>query len=417
MKICRQALKNSAGWPLAFVTVLAASGLAVIGAEDQPAQSNATTAAAVGGGGGGFGGGVGGGYGGVGGGGVAIGHGTGGGGVFGGGGMVGTMSGPGSIAISSIEPATSHTRVARKDQAWLGVSIEEGSEALASQLGLEPGAGLVVTFVSPDSPAAKAGLEKNDVLVELDGQMLVVPEQFRKLILLHKQGETVKLVLYRAGKKQTVSATLGKPPAGYSMFDGGHAWDGEQGHWVLPFGPDQVNQEVRTIRRNLGNVKIDTEKVQQEVRRSMEQARKAMQEAMRASSNAGWPALKALRDLYKSGIDVDNNASVTVRSTGQKVKSIVKADESGTFVVVCNPKPYLTAHDKDGKLVFDGAIDTSEQRDKVPPELWEKVEPLLDKVAPKAEDEPETEAEPSTGTSSSNVRPADPTSQSVRPTL
>ena len=102
--------------------------------------------------------------------------------------------------------------MAAKDQAWLGVSIEEGSEALASQLGLPPGAGLVVIYVAPDSPAAKAGLQKNDVLAKLDGQLLVVPAQLRKLIQVHKQGDTVELVFYRAGKKQTVSATLGQGP-------------------------------------------------------------------------------------------------------------------------------------------------------------------------------------------------------------
>ena len=47
----------------------------------------------------------------------------------------------------------------------------------------------------------------------------------------------------------------------------------------------------------------------------------------------------AARALAVGSPDVDNNASVTVRSTGQQVKSIVKADDSGTIVVVSNPKP------------------------------------------------------------------------------
>ena len=92
---------------------------------------------------------------------------------------------------------------------------------------------------------------------------------------------------------------------------------------------------------------------------------------------------------------MDDNASVTVRSNGQRVKSVVKSDDSGTIVIVSNPKPHLTAHDKDGKLMFDGEIDTPEQRAKVPPELWEKVAPLLDKATPRAEEEPKTEPAPS----------------------
>ncbi len=402
MKTCMQTLRNSAGWMLALATVLATSGLRAADDEKQPGQTKEVRTIVIGGGSGG---------------GAGAGHAMSASGGFGGGGMVGAASGPGGLAITTIEPTPRHERIARKDQSWLGVAIEEGSEALASQLGLEPGAGLVVTYVAPDSPAAKAGWEKNDVLAELDGQLLVVPEQFRKLIVVHKQGDTVKLVLYRAGKKQTVSATLGKPPAGYSMLEGGHALDGESGHFTLPFGPEEVGQQMRTLRRSLGNVKIDTEKVQEEVRRSMEQARKAWQDAMRATSNVNIaPAVKVLKELYKSGIDVDNNASVTVRSTGHRVKSIVKADESGTIVVVCNPKPHLTAHDKDGKLLFDGEIDTPEEREKVPSDLMEKVKPLLEKVAPDAEEELEADPDASEGTSL-NVPPPVPMPPSREPTL
>jgi hypothetical protein len=290
--------------------------------------------------------------------------------------------------------------VAREDRSWLGVSIEEGSEALASQLGLSPGSGLVVTYVTPDSPAAQAGLQRNDVLVELDGQLLVVPAQLRKLVQARKAGDTIKLMFYRAGKKQIASATVGKAPAGISLLEDGNPWRGDlRQFWNLP-PSDTVRDWTKALRDSLGHLKFDQTKVQEEVRRSLEQARKAWQDTLRYSSNAAAaPAFKALRELYRSGIDVDHNASVTIRNTGQRVKSVVKADESGTIVLVCNPKPRLTAHDKDGKLLFDGEIATPEQRAKVPPELWEKVEPLLDKIAPKAEEEPKTESAPSKGTS------------------
>jgi hypothetical protein len=86
-------------------------------------------------------------------------------------------------------------------------------------------------------------------------------------------------------------------------------------------------------------------------------------------------------------------------------------------VLVSNPKPHLTAHDKAGKLVFDGEIDTPEQRDKVPPELWEKVEPMLDKVTPKPEDEPELKPAPSTGTTPHLKRPPAPMPPGVEHTL
>jgi hypothetical protein len=175
---------------------------------------------------------------------------------------------------------------------------------------------------------------------------------------------------------------------------------------------------MQALRDSLGHLKNDQSKAAEEVRRGMEQARKAWKDAFRYSSNSAWaPAAKALKELQRSGVAVDNNASVTVRSTGQSVKSIVKADESGTFVLVSNPKPHLTAHDKDGKLLFDGEIDTPEQRAKVPPELWEKVEPLLDKVAPNAEDESEGKPAPPKRPSPRDNRPPTPMPPGRAPTL
>ena len=298
------------------------------------------------------------------------------------------------IVIRSIEPTDEDDGAAREDRPWLGVSIEEASEALAAQLGLRPGAGLVVTYVAADSPAAKAGLQKNDVLVELEGQLLVHPAQLRKLVQARKDGDTLELMYYRAGKKETASATVAKAPAGANLLEDAGPWKESLRVYRNLLPPDVARDLPKTLRESLGHLKLDQFKVQEEVRRSLEQARKAYQEALRSSSNAlAGPVAKVLKELYRSGVDVDKNATVTVRKTGQKVKTVVKADDSGTIVIVCNPRPRLTAHDKEGKHLFDGEVDTPDQRAKVPPELWEKVEPLLDKVDLKAEEE-EDEGEP-----------------------
>jgi hypothetical protein len=117
------------------------------------------------------------------------------------------------IVIQSIDGEQIEVTVAAaKAGPWLGIGSAEASDALDAQLGLRHGEGLVVLLVVTNSPAAKAGVQKNDVLVEFEGQRLVHPVQFRKLLQMKNDGEKVQITLFRAGKKQVVSATLEMPP-------------------------------------------------------------------------------------------------------------------------------------------------------------------------------------------------------------
>ena len=278
----------------------------------------------------------------------------------------------------------------RKEVPWLGVGTDEAPAALASQLRLDPGVGLVVTFVAPDSPAAKAGLQKNDLLVEMEGQSLVLPAQLRKMIQSRKEGDTIKLAYYRHGQKESVSATLAKSAAAAALSEATTFWvDSENmgpAHargYAADANLKGMNDHLVILHKALNEAKVNQRNVQLEVQRSMEQAQKAYQDALRQTSNSAkalGPARQALEELAKSGVFVDNNTTVTVRSTRNASKNVVKADDSGTIVIVSNPKMRLTAHDKEGTLLFDGEIETAEQREKVPKDLWKKVEPLVEQL-------------------------------------
>ena len=92
---------------------------------------------------------------------------------------------------------------------WLGVVAREVSPEASQQLDLPAGSGLVVEMVVPDSGAAKAGVQKYDILTKLDDQMLVNPPQLVTLVRSKKEGDKVELTLLRKGKLQKVTATLG----------------------------------------------------------------------------------------------------------------------------------------------------------------------------------------------------------------
>jgi len=91
---------------------------------------------------------------------------------------------------------------------WLGVATDEPADEVRAQLPVAIGTGLLVREVVADSPAAKAGLEKNDVLTRLDDQILTNPGQLRALVGLKKDGDTVHLAYLRKGHEASVEVKL-----------------------------------------------------------------------------------------------------------------------------------------------------------------------------------------------------------------
>ena len=103
----------------------------------------------------------------------------------------------------------------KSGQSRLGIVIDQPSALLADQLNLPKGQGLVIADVKADSPAAKAGLKANDILLELNKQK--VPSNagdFIKIVAGLKPGATVDAVVLRRGKRETVSGiTLAEAPS------------------------------------------------------------------------------------------------------------------------------------------------------------------------------------------------------------
>lgn len=93
---------------------------------------------------------------------------------------------------------------------WLGVAIQDLNETLADALGLKVKAGVLVSDVTASSPAAKAGLKRGDVILSIDGKATTSTSRLRNRIAI--AGPKTKLVLgiWRDGKKQSLTVTLGE---------------------------------------------------------------------------------------------------------------------------------------------------------------------------------------------------------------
>jgi hypothetical protein len=296
-----------------------------------------------------------------------------------------------AITIQTVEPDGKGHR--GRVVAWLGLAVEEASEALSSQLGLKRGEGLTVTLLAEGSPAAKADFRKNDVLVDIDGQMLVYPLQLRKLVQMHDEGDTVKVTFYRAGKKETVSVKLGKTTWEEASDTEGTTLPGDLQNLGLHL--KGLNGDMRGMTESLALSGLDKAQVRMEVNHTMEQTRRALQDAVRHASSIDRKSLNSaarqLEALARDGVDVDKDATVIVRNKRNSSRTMVETDDNGTYVIEAGAKTHLTARDKHGKLLFEGEIDTPAEQEKVPKEVWEKAKLMLDQIATPSDKEPKVE--------------------------
>lgn len=93
---------------------------------------------------------------------------------------------------------------------FLGVSTEAVTPELAEALGLPKGSrGLVIAEITPDSPAEKAGLQRTDVILAVNGRATTSLEDLRLVIAQTSPGSKVGLRVFRDGKELAVDVVLG----------------------------------------------------------------------------------------------------------------------------------------------------------------------------------------------------------------
>jgi len=112
---------------------------------------------------------------------------------------------PSNIAIKVVSQLKEEGRVVR---GWLGVGIQDVTEAIRKQLKLKEKAGAVVTTVEPGSPAEKTGLRLYDVIVSIDGEPIKDGHDLRFKIADIRPGNKTKIGLIRDGKPETLTTVL-----------------------------------------------------------------------------------------------------------------------------------------------------------------------------------------------------------------
>ena len=95
---------------------------------------------------------------------------------------------------------------------WLGVGIQDVSAPVAKTYGVPANQGAIISDVEPNGPGAKAGLQRGDVITQLNGQPVQGANDLKLKIGELRPGTTAHLKILRDGKPQDVSLTLGQQP-------------------------------------------------------------------------------------------------------------------------------------------------------------------------------------------------------------
>ena len=93
-------------------------------------------------------------------------------------------------------------------RAWMGVTLAELTPDLAEGFGIKGSRGVVVQAVLDGQPAARAGLRRNDVIVELNGAPVTDMQKFRLRVADMPVGSRINLVVLRDGRRVPVTLTL-----------------------------------------------------------------------------------------------------------------------------------------------------------------------------------------------------------------
>src|SRR5215468_4277602 len=254
---------------------------------------------------------------------------------------------------------------------YLGVDTSQVPTVVSDQLGLAKGFGLVVDYVEPNSPAATAGVQQNDILKMLNDQILVEPSQLRKLLQTFPEGTDVTLTVLRKGQEQKLTAKLARKEVPQRRGGGNH-----DGHWDFdPTGDmkEQMQDLKEQLKEQLGNQRGI---IRDAVTQAHEAARRARDDARRATDQ--------LRIFF------EDDGEVKASKIDLDKAQIVFSDDKGELKLAnVDGRKLLTVKDAQGKLVFSGPAESKEDLDKMPADVRERYNRLeqsdLPTVAPRSD--------------------------------
>ncbi len=95
---------------------------------------------------------------------------------------------------------------------YLGLAAQDVTAEMATLLGISKSEGAIVAEIVKGSPADKAGLQSNDILLEIDGKKITSYDEFRNDVAMLAPDTKVQLLILRNNKKENINLTIGERP-------------------------------------------------------------------------------------------------------------------------------------------------------------------------------------------------------------
>ena len=133
-----------------------------------------------------------------------------------------------SIAVAPGEPATAFS-LYFTGGSFLGVHTEDINNENMGRYGVREARGVGITQVAKDSPAEKAGLRKDDVILRFEGDSVTSVRKLTRLVSEVAPDQSVRLSISRGGSEQEVAVTMGKRKNAFNTLHGFEGLKGMEG--------------------------------------------------------------------------------------------------------------------------------------------------------------------------------------------